>query len=135
MHCRYRLAQLELHKDEIKAAGLKNVAVGLGEPKHAVNFCGKLAPRVTCLVNKTTETHKVYGLKRSGVSTLFDPRLYVNSVRATAAGFTQGKATGNVAMLGGVFVIDQQGLVRYAYINDVAGNYPEITDILKAVKL
>jgi peroxiredoxin len=127
------LVQLERYKDEIRAAGFKNVAVGIGEPKHAANFCGKLAPGLTCLVNKTTQTHKAYGLKRAGLSTLLDPRLYANSARATAAGLTQGQTTGDVAMLGGVFVIDQQGVVRYAYANDVAGDYPEIPDILKAL--
>src|SRR5262245_16265907 len=76
LHCRYMLAQLEQHRDEIKAAGLKPVAVSLGEPKHAAHFCGKLAPSVDCLVNKTNEVHFAYGLKRSGVEALFNPKLY-----------------------------------------------------------
>ncbi len=127
------LAQLEQHKDEIRAAGLKIVAVGIGEPEHAADFCGKLAPGATCLVNKTTAVHFTYGLKRGGLGQLLNPKLYAASARATRAGFKQGKATGDIAMLGGIFVVDQQGLIRYAYASGYAGDYPEIADILKTV--
>ena len=128
------LAQLEQNKDEIRAAGLKIVAVGIGKPKHAAHFCGRLAPSAACLANETNDVHLAWGLKRGGLGQLFNPKLYVASARATRAGFRQGKATGDIAMLGGIFVVDQQGLVRYAYANDYAGDYPEIADVLKALK-
>ncbi len=136
MHCRYMLVQLEQHKDEIRAAGLKSVAVGIGEPKHAINFCGKLAPSLTCLVPaaKTIDVHVTYGLQRGGWHTMLNPQLYANSARAAAAGLTQGQATGDIAMLGGIFVIDQSGLIRYAYVNEVAGDYPPIPEILSAIQ-
>ena len=128
------LAQLEHYKDEIRAAGLKSVAVGIGEPKHAVNYCGKLAPSLTCLVNKTIDVHLTYGLRRGGWGSMLNPKLYANSARAAQAGFTQGRATGDIAMLGGIFVVDQQGLIRYSYINEVAGDYPPIPEILQTIQ-
>lgn len=128
------LAQLEQHKDDIRAAGLKSVAVGIGEPKHAVSYCGKLAPSLTCLVNKSIDVHLAYGLRRGGWGTMLNPKLYANSARAAQAGFTQGQATGDIAMLGGIFVVDQQGLIRYAYVNEVAGDYPTIPEILGAIR-
>jgi hypothetical protein len=128
------LVQLEQHKDDIRAAGLKSAAVGIGEPKHAVNFCGKLAPSLTCFVNKTIGVHLTYGLQRGGWHTMLNPQLYANSARAAAAGLTQGQATGDIAMLGGIFVVDQQGRFRYGYINEVAGDYPPIPDILSAIQ-
>ena len=128
------LAQLEQNKDEIRAAGLKIVAVGIGKPEHAARFCGQLAPSATCLVSQTNDVHFAWSLKRRGLGQLLEPKLYVASARATRAGFRQGKATGNIAMLGGIFVVDQQGIIRYAYANDYAGDYPEIADVLKAVK-
>lgn len=126
------LAQLEQHQDAIRAAGLKSVAVGIGEPKHAISYCGKLAPSLNCLVNKTVDVHVAYGLRRGGWSTMLNPKLYANSARAAQAGFTQGQATGDIAMLGGIFIVDQQGLIRYAYVNEVAGDYPPIPEILRA---
>jgi len=38
MFCRQRFAQLERHRIEIQATGLRVVAVGIGEPKHAPAF-------------------------------------------------------------------------------------------------
>jgi hypothetical protein len=127
------LAQLEQHKDLIQAAGLKVVAVGIGEPKHAAHWCGKLAPSAACLVNKTVDVHRAYGLSRGGFRTMLNPKLYTASFRAAAAGFSQGEATGDIAMLGGIFVVDRQGIIRYAYANEVAGDYPPIPDLLKAI--
>lgn len=128
------LVQLEQHQAAIRAAGLNSVAVGIGEPKHAINFCGQLAPSLTCLVNKTIDVHLTYGLQRGGWHTMLNPQLYANSARAAAAGLTQGQATGDIAMLGGIFVVDQPGLIRYSYINEVAGDYPPIPEILQVLK-
>jgi hypothetical protein len=42
MFCREWLAQVERHHTEIQATGLKVVAVGIGEPKHAPAFNAEL---------------------------------------------------------------------------------------------
>ncbi len=125
------LVQLEQHKDEIKAAGLKNVALGIGLPKHAAQFGGKLAPSIICLTNETNAVHYLYGLHRSGLGQMFNPKLYQASIKAARAGLTQGEATGDIAMLGGMFIVDQQGLIQYAYVGDFAGDYAPIPDVLE----
>lgn len=125
------LVQLEQHNDEITAAGLKNVALGIGQPKHAAQFGGKLAPHVLCLSNETNGVHYLYGLKRSGMGQLFNPKLYQASLRAAAKGLTQGEATGDTQMLGGIFIVDQQGIIRYGDQSDFAGDYPPIPEVLE----
>ncbi len=127
------LAQLEQHREAIQSAGLRAAAVGIGEPKHAAHWCGRLAPALTCLVSKTVDVHLTYGLSRSGLASLLNPKLYATSLRAAASGFTQGKATGDIAMLGGIFVVDREGLIRYAYANEVAGDYPPIPEVIKSI--
>ena len=124
------LVQLERHKDQIKAAGLKSVALGIGQPKHAAHFGGKLAPSVICLSNETNAVHFLYGLKRSGLEQMLNPGLYIASVKAAVAGVTQGEATGDVSMLGGIFIIDKEGRIRYTSVNDFAGDYPPIPEIV-----
>jgi hypothetical protein len=127
------LVQLEQHKDLIKAAGLKNVALGIGQPKHAAHFGGKLAPSVLCLSNETNAVHFLFGLKRAGIEQMLNPKLYIASAKAAATGLTQGHATGDTAMLGGVFMIDAAGVIRYITINEYAGDYPPIPEILAQV--
>lgn len=134
MFCRQWLAQLEQHKDELKAAGVSLTAVGLGEPKHAQRYCGQLAPSVTCLCNQTKEAYTAFGLARGSFMQLVGPGVLINAAKATAQGFTQGEATGDTLMIGGTFVIDQNGLIRFAHYDAHAGDHPEFSEILKAVK-
>lgn len=128
------LVQLEQANNEIKAAGLKNVAIGIGQPKHAAQFGGKLAPSVLCLSNETNAVHYLYGLKRGGLAQMFNPKLYQASIKAARAGLTQGEATGDIGMLGGIFIIDPQGTIRYGEQNEFAGDYPPISEVLEQYK-
>jgi thioredoxin-dependent peroxiredoxin len=122
---------LELHKEEIKAAGLRVVAVGLGEPKHARQFGGKLAPSVTCVTNETPELYDAYGIARGNVLRLVAPDAIKAGARAASKGFTQGSATGDTLRLGATFIVDTDGLVRYAHYNKHAGDHPDIPALLE----
>ncbi len=129
------LVQLEQHKDIIKEAGLKSVALGIGQPKHAAHWGRKLAPSVLCLSNETNAVHYLYGLKRnSGTDWVFKTGLYVASVKAAASGVGQGAATGDISMLGGIFIVNREGVIQYSYANDFAGDYPAIAEIVAGYK-
>jgi peroxiredoxin len=134
MFCREWLAQLEQHHKELQAAGLTVAAIGLGEPKHAQRYCGTLAPSVTCLVNKSKEAYTAYGLRRGSLLQLTGPGVVSAALRAVSRGAVQGQATGDQQMIGGVFVIDQRGLVRYAYYDRHAGDHADFAEILCSVR-
>jgi peroxiredoxin len=134
MHCRDWLAQLEQHQDEIRAAGLSLAAIGIGEPKHAERYCGQFAPNVTCLCNKTLEAYRAFGLKEGNLLQLAGPRVLLASARTAARGIIQGRNTGNTFMLGGVFVLDARGVIRFADYDEYAGDHPNFGDILATVK-
>jgi len=129
------LVQLEQHKDIIKDAGLKSVALGIGQPKHAAHWGQKLAPSVFCLAVETNGVHYSYGLKRNtGTDWILKTGLYVASVRAAASGVGQGAATGDIAMLGGIFIVNRAGIIEYSYVNDFAGDYPSFNEIVGEYK-
>jgi peroxiredoxin len=134
MFCRQWLAQLEQHKAELTAAGVTLTAVGLGEPKHAQRYCGQLAPSVMCLVNATKEAYKAFGLARGSLMQLMGPQIFINGAKASAQGFAQGETTGDALMIGGTFVIDQAGIIRFAHYDADASDHPEFSEILRAVK-
>ncbi len=120
---------------EITEAGLQVVAIGLGQPKYAERYCGKLAPSLTCLTNEEPELNHAYGLTRAGIFQLISPSGMRNGVRASRAGFKQGKATGDVRMLPGTFVVDTNGVVLYAYYSDNAGDHPDIAELLAEMQV
>ena len=53
---------MELHKEALQAVGLQLLAVGLGEPKHAARYCGKLAPSQTCFAATANDPYYEWGL-------------------------------------------------------------------------
>jgi len=124
---------LEQPKDEIKAAGLRAVAIGLGEPKHARRYCGQLAPSLTCYCNQAGDIYRAYGLGRGSAGQLVNPGLWTATLRATLRGHVQGKATGDVKMLPGTFIINRQGVVQYVYYSQHAGDQPDFGELLRAV--
>lgn len=122
---------MELHNEDIEAAGLKTVAIGLGQPKHARQFGGKLAPSVSCLTNETPELYDTYGIERGNVLRLMAPDAMVAGARAASKGFIQGAATGDTTRLTGTFIVDREGVVRYAYYGKHAGDHADIPAILR----
>jgi peroxiredoxin len=136
IHCRARLAELEGHKDEVRAAGLQSVVLALGEPKHAERYCGRLAPSLPCFADDKNDGYYAWGLRQGTAGEFLANSLNVlkASARAMASGHVQGKATGDAHMLPGTFIIDQDGVVRYAYYSQYAGDDPSIESLVKEAK-
>jgi hypothetical protein len=133
MFCREWLAQLERQHPELRAAGLRAVAVGIGEVKHARRYCPALAPSLECVVGEGSQTHRAYCLKRGSLLQLAGPLTVAAAVRATAQGHTQGAATGDGAMLPGAFIVDRDGIIRYAHYGRHAGDHPDLIEALEAL--
>jgi len=121
---------LELHREEIEAAGLRIVALGLGEPKHARQFGDKLAPNVDCLTNEEPTLHAAFGIERGNLVRMLAPDAIRAGARAAARGHSQGQATGDSQRLPGTFIIDRGGVVRYVYYGKFAGDQPELTELV-----
>jgi len=125
---------LEQHKDTLHDAGLRITAVGLGEPKHAQRYCGKLAPSIDCLTQTTTEPYYAYGLRQATAKELLSVSLFTASARALVNGHRQGEATGDVKMLPGTFIVDREGTIIYTYYSSHAGDHPGIDDLVEAAR-
>ena len=122
---------MELHRQEIEATGLHIVAVGLGEPKHARHFGGKLAPGVECITNEQPTLHAAFGIEKGNMLRMLAPDALMAGARAARAGHSQGQATGDQQRLPGTFIIDQGGVVRYAYYGKHAGDQPELEELIR----
>lgn len=133
LFCREWLADLNAHRAELEAAGLQTIAVAMGEPRHNQRYCGTLAPGVDCLTDETTAPYAAFGLGRGKVlGELVSPGVMAAGARATRKGFVPGQPVGDVMMLPGTFVIDRQGVVRFAYYSAHAGDHPGIDGLIGA---
>jgi len=121
---------LELHREEIEAAGLRVVCVGLGKPKHARHFGGKLAPSTECVTNEAPALHAAFGIGRGNLLRLVAPDALAAGARAAARGHMQGQATGDTQRLPGTFIVDTAGIIRYVHYGKHAGDQPDLTALL-----
>lgn len=116
--------------------GLPVVAIALGEPKHAQRYCGQLAPSIDCYCDdKDTAVYTAYGLEQGGATSFLSPGQLKATIRAVSAGHKQGKATGDVRMLPGTFIVDGDGRMQYAYYSGHAGDHPDLVRLLAAIKM
>ena len=106
------------------------VAVGLGEPKHARHFGGKLAPSVECITNEEPTIHAAFGIEKGNLLRLLAPDAMAAGARAARRGHSQGQATGDQQRLPGTFIIDPGGVVRYAYYGKHAGDQPDLAELI-----
>jgi peroxiredoxin len=136
IHCRARLSVLEKHRDEIQAAGLRLVTLALGEPKHAQRYCGKLAPHLDCFASDNNEGYYAWGLRQGTTAEFMEHGMDVMkaSLKALASGHIQGMATGDAHMLPGTFIVDTDGVIRYAYYSAYAGDDPTIETLVSAAR-
>lgn len=122
---------MELRKDEIEAAGLRVVAVGLGRPVHARRIGDRLAPSVDCVTNEEPALHAAFGIGRANLLRLMSPDSLAAGARAAARGHAQGQATGDQLRLGATFIIDQDGTVILAHYGKHPGDHPDLSDWLR----
>jgi hypothetical protein len=127
---------LEQRKNDLQAAGLQLLAIGLGEPKHAERYCGKLAPSQTCFASATNDPYHEWGIYQfTAKDTLMNGlKLMAASHQARANGHNQGKATGDIAMSSGTFIVDAAGIVRYIYYSKFAGDDPDIDELVQVAR-
>ncbi len=124
------------HQQDLENAGLQILAVGLGEPKHAVRYCEKLVPGVECLTREETEVHRAYGIERMGLKDIGSGLdLLKAGSRAAAAGHKQGQATGDTAMKPATFIVDGDGIIRYKHYSTHPGDHPAIEALIAAVAI
>ena len=115
----------------MEAAGLRVVAVGLGQPKHARQFGDRLAPSVDCVTREEPELHAGYGIGRANMLRLLAPDAIKAGIDAAGRGHTQGQTTGDAQRLPATFIIDADGIVRYAYYGKFAGDNPDLAAVIR----
>jgi hypothetical protein len=108
--------------------------VGLGRLAHADRYCGRLAPSATCYITESEDTYGQYGMGQGNLMQLAGVKSALSALRTPSRGHMQGAGTGDGKILGGTFIIDQDGIVQYAHYSDYAGNRPDFSEMLALVR-
>jgi peroxiredoxin len=127
-----------LRDDEERFAELGDVAlVGQGRPEWAEGFCRTRRVRFPCLVSPDNEAHRAYGLERGSLRQVAGPKQVARgalSALSRGAETMQGPTRGDSLQLGGAFVVDTEGIVRYAHRARGSSDNPSNAELLEALR-
>jgi len=70
---------------------------------------------------------------KSGVGGLIGLQPVFRALSAVRAGFRPGSLQGNALQLGGAVVIDTDGVIRFHYRSEKAGDDPSAEELLAAI--
>jgi peroxiredoxin len=120
--------------ERFEETGAAVVLVGLGRPEQARDFCQRRGVRFVCVVRPDRAVHRAYGLRRGNLNQLAGPRVWPPWLRDQVTGKYQGRfGQGDPAQLPGTFVVDTEGVIRFAHRGRRSNDNPSIDDILGAL--
>jgi peroxiredoxin len=121
-------------RDRFEASGAAVGVIGLGRPDQARAFCERRRVPFACWTSPDGSAHRTYGLRRGTLNQLAGPRVWLPGLRNALRGNPQGRfGQGDPAQLPGTFVVDTEGLIRYAHRGRRSDDNPPNDEVLSAV--
>ena len=135
-HCRAHATQLRRTKRKFDALGTQIVLVGMGTPVKADVFRAELDLPFLVLCDPDRVGYRRYGLLKMSARHEFAHLSSATRFIADSAryGVRLSPVGQDFTQLGGDFVVDTQGIVRFAFCGQRASDLPEISDLLAASK-
>jgi peroxiredoxin len=132
--CREQVAQLRHILGDIERAGVDVAVIGNGTPLMAEAFVEETGLEAPLYTNPGREVYEALGTLRPTLGALLDPRLWWNGFKLALRGRFNGRTKGDLAQLGGVFLVQPDGSMPFAYRSERGGDYPSNATILQAVR-
>ncbi len=123
------------HYPEFRARGVEVAAVGQGTGEEAARFCRGLGVESPCLGDPGRGAYRAFGLLRDGwwnvtaKPFLEDPGLAWRRIRNASLKGSLMRHT-DVLQLGGVAIVDTQGVLRYLHVSRRTDDLPPMPDVL-----
>ncbi len=133
MLCREQVAQLRDALDEIHRLGAELVVVGNGRPEQARDFVEERGLTFPVLTDPELVAYRAARLRR-GIGSTFGMKGLRTGLQALRHGNVQGRTQGDPWQQGGVFVITPESRVAFAHVSEQAGDHPELTAVLAALR-
>ncbi|MCG6881411.1 MAG: AhpC/TSA family protein [Deltaproteobacteria bacterium] len=128
------MAQLRDKAGDFEKAGGRIMLVGMGPPKESEAFLEKFEFPFPMICDPDRKLYGAFGLKRMGTLGFLSPSLALKSLSALAGGNMVGIPEGDVKQLGGVFIIDTTGHVRFRHLSADPSDFPSAEDVLAVLK-
>lgn len=133
MPCRAHLGEVTARADDFRAVGCGVLIVTQARPDVLAGFLKRYPQPVPVVGDPERVAYRAFGLERTGWRTFFRPgviwRYMKHMLRIRVRRPYDGE---DVRQLGGDFILDRAGTVRYAYRDPDPTRRPTVDDLLTA---
>lgn len=118
---------------EIKAAGGRVAAVGLGDTRYAEAFKAESGIEFPLLVDRRREAYRAVDLKSASLLHMVRGDNVAAGKRAMAAGHRQQKLGKHPLQLGGSFVFAPGNVDLFAHVSETFSDNAAVSDLIAAL--
>jgi peroxiredoxin len=122
-------------REKFSKAGFNVVFVGLGTPEQAEQFRKEFSLTFPIICDPHKRLYRMFDLGRGSIANMASPGVLLRGLRALSQGYSPGMPRGDVMQLPGVFLIDTEGTIRYAYFSKNASDHPAVDTLLGLKKM
>ena len=122
------------HEAQIREAGAKLAAVGLGDARYARAFREETGIGFPLLIDAERRAYRALDLATAPLRHMLRPDNAAAAGRALAAGHRQHRLGKNPFQLGGSFVFAPGNVDLYAYVSETFGDNAAAADLLAALR-
>lgn len=127
------MAQLCQHKDELERLNVKVLLVSFSSTKYARKWIDEVCSIFHLLVDREKETYKLYDLDKSLLRT-WNLKIVWSYIKLMRAGRKWQGIQGDSAQMGGDFIIDTDGVIRFAYRSEDPADRPPVGALLEIIR-
>ncbi len=128
------MSQLRHRYEEFRAAGAEVAAVSFAQSKALLPYVRDLRLPFPLLSDPERGAYKAYGLLRGSFWSIFGPKTVWEYVKLISHGRLFRGIQADPFQLGGDFVIDGEGFVRFAYRSEEPTDRPSADWLLQSVR-
>ena len=122
------------HNEKFDKAGIEIVLVGLGDQKQSEAFKKEMEFSFPLICDKEMELFKSFSVKKSSYLGMLSPGLLFKGLKTMAQGNKLSTPQGDPLQLGGVYLIDTRGVVRWNYQSKDAADNPSVELLLDSAR-
>jgi hypothetical protein len=132
--CREHLAQLRGQQKELDGLGAAVLIVSFEPPAQAVRLARTLGLPYPVLSDPERSAYRAFGLGQGSRERLWSRQTAGAYLRGLKDGHLPRWPRGDVAQLGGDFVINPEGNVTFAYRGTTPADRPPVAELVEAVR-
>ena len=127
------MSQLRQKHGEIEAQGAAVLAVSFEPRDRLFQLSRQLQLPFPLLSDPERDSYRAYGLQRGYLRQIFSPQTVLAYVKLLAQGRMYYFRRSDLRQLGGDFIIDPEGVIRYQYRSAAPHDRPSVDELISRI--